>query len=228
LVVLSIVVIIAAGLSYQFATSRYHGTLETKETKISQLERSIQETKAISEVKPEKPGVVEAAMGEEVNCLACHELDQTKAFHVPQAIMKIDERAGKRRRTCVDCHGPLGPPWSADNQLTPISQIVFNSSVGVNGVLEIESTVPHSIHQEKLDSGVVRCQTCHGDEPNITVPQTDTERGQVLVCQNCKFHPEEGNYITIHLELGGKKCTTCHTGGVIKVHQEKTKALGQV
>lgn len=228
LVVLGLVVIVAAGLSYQIGTSKYQGELEVKEMKISQLERSIQEAKASATPAPKTSGVAEAVTEDEVNCLACHELAQTKAFHVPQTIMQIDERAGTRRRTCVDCHGPGGPPWSADEQQTPLSMIPFNDSVGLNGLIELSSEVPHGIHKRKLDSEVIKCQTCHGTGTKMVIPEAETRKGQVLVCQNCKFHPEEGNYITIHVELAGKKCTTCHTGGVIKVHQEKTTGLGQV
>ncbi|MFQ5800477.1 MAG: hypothetical protein ACE5HH_01995 [Candidatus Hydrothermarchaeales archaeon] len=228
LVVLVLVVIVAAGLSYQVGTSKYQGVLEVKEMKISQLEKSIQEAKAAVTPAPKPSGIVEAATGDEVNCLACHELAQTKAFHVPQTIMKIDERAGKRRRTCVDCHGPNGPPWSADEQQTPLSMIPFNESIGPNGLIEISSEVPHGIHKKKLDSEIVECQSCHGTGTKMVIPVADTGKGHVLVCQNCKFHPEEGNYITIHVELAGKKCSACHTGGVIEIHQEKTKELGQV
>jgi len=88
--------------------------------------------------------------------------------------------------------------------------------------------VPHAIHKEKLDSGAAKCSDCHGDDIEMIIPQADANAGQVLVCQNCKFHPEGGNYITIHVELADLTCTTCHTGGIIEVHQSKTVLLGQV
>jgi nitrate reductase cytochrome c-type subunit len=228
--VLLILVVVAAGLSYQFTTTMYQGELTEKQTKISLLEQSIQEARAELEAS-EQPPISDESIGatdEDVNCLLCHELGQTKSFHVPQTIMQINERDGKRRRVCVDCHGELGPPWSADKQLTPLSEINFNSEVGRNGVFELKSKIAHAIHKTKLDSGAVTCQECHGDDIEMIIPQPDTGKGHVLVCQNCKFHPENGNYITIHLELAGKKCTVCHTGGIIRVHQDKTKKLGQV
>ncbi len=243
LVVLALVLIAAAGLSYQVGVSQFQGDLNAKEAKITELQTSIQDVKAEA-AAAEKRALEQQAQsvgtgsdtkniaallsGEEVNCLLCHEIDQTKGFHVPQTIMKIEERDGKRRRTCVDCHGELGPPWSADEQLTPLSDITFDESVGVNGVLELETRVPHAIHKQKLDSGEAKCSDCHGDDIEMVIPEADVNAGQVLVCQNCKFHPEGGNYITIHVELADLKCTTCHTGGIIEVHQAKTGQLGQV
>lgn len=225
LLALALVIIVAAALSYQIGVSRYQGELKEKVEKISNLERSIQEARETVTSMPQVPIVADAAMVEEVNCFTCHDPTQTKAFHVPQTIMKIDEKLGKRRRVCVDCHGPLGPPWSAENQLTPLSDIIYNKS---SGAIEMESTVPHAIHKGKLDSGTIKCQNCHGDETKMIMPTPDTLKGHVLLCQNCKNHPEEGNYIAIHVEIAGKKCTVCHTGGIIQVHQEKTKALGQI
>ncbi|MFQ5887374.1 MAG: rhodanese-like domain-containing protein, partial [Candidatus Hydrothermarchaeales archaeon] len=153
---------------------------------------------------------------------------QTKAFHIPQTIMKIDAAKDKRRRVCVDCHGPLGPPWSADEQLTELTDISYDSSVGENGVFAFPNKVPHSIHKRKLDANIMKCETCHVVNGEFIIPQADATKGQVLVCQNCKFHPEEGNYVTIHVEMGGLKCTVCHTGGIINVHKAKTADLGQV
>ncbi len=241
LVVLALVLIAAAGLSYLVGVSQFQGDLDAKEAKITELQTSIQDVKAEAaaararEQQAQSAGtgsdtknVAALLRGEEVNCLLCHEIGQTKGFHVPQTIMKINERDGKRRRTCVDCHGELGPPWSADEQLTPLSDITFDESVGINGILNIDKRVPHAIHKQKLDSGAVKCSDCHGTGIEMVIPQADTSAGQVLVCQNCKFHPEDGNYITVHVELAGKKCTTCHTGGIIEVHQVKTEQLGQV
>ena len=225
LLALALVIVAAAGLSYQIGVSRYQGELKEKAEEISRLERGIHEAREPAASEPTVSTAADALIGDEVNCLACHDSTQTKAFHLPQTIMKIDERSGKRRRVCIDCHGPLGPPWSADEQLTPLSQITFNASTGT---LEMDSTVTHNIHKRRLDSGAIRCQSCHGEETKMVIPAPDPAKGQVLLCQDCKYHPEEGNYLTIHLEVAGKKCTTCHTGGVIKVHQNKTKALGQI
>ncbi|RMF91055.1 MAG: hypothetical protein D6733_02245 [Methanobacteriota archaeon] len=225
LALLAVAVVIAAAISYQVGVSRYQGQLEAKTEKVAQLERSLRELKSPATPPPKVSGAAEVVQGEDINCLICHDLDQTKSFHVPQRIMRIDERDGKRRRVCVDCHGPNGPPWSADEQQTPLSMAYYDNE---SGIIEITSEVPHGIHKRKIDSGVVQCQTCHGTGTKMVIPAPDTSKGHVLVCQNCKFHPENGNYITIHVELAGKKCTTCHTGGVIAVHQEKTKTLGQV
>ncbi len=165
---------------------------------------------------------------EEINCFICHELIFTKDFHVPQSIVKIADATGKRRRICVDCHGPLGPPWSAEEQLTLLSDIVFNNRIGLNGVFEIPNKIPHSIHKAKMEEGVMRCQTCHGNGTDLLVPMPDLARGQVLVCQNCKDHPEGGNYIIIHVEMAGKGCSLCHTGGIVNIHRNRTERLGKV
>jgi hypothetical protein len=224
------IAIVAAGLSYQTSTSYYKNELDMKRQRVLDLESSIEEARILETPPPTPRPLTEgdSAFEEELECSICHEPAQTKGFHVPQTIMKIDEESGKRRRVCIDCHGPLGPPWSADEQLTAVSDIKFNASTGLNGVFMIPNKVSHIIHKQKLDSGAIRCQTCHGNGKDLIVPKADPSTGQVLVCQNCKFHPEEGNYITVHIELAGKKCTTCHTGSIIKVHRDKTNALGQV
>jgi hypothetical protein len=224
------VAILAAGVSYQMGTSYYKNELSIKRQRILDLESSIEEALLLQTPPPTKrpPSEDDSDFEGELDCSICHEPNQTKGFHVPQTIMKIDVESGKRRRVCIDCHGPLGPPWSADEQLTSFSDIKYNASVGANGIIEVPNKVPHSVHKQKLESGAIRCQTCHGNGKEIIIPKADTSKGQVLVCQNCKFHPEEGNYITIHLEIAGKKCTTCHTGSIIEVHKAKTNALGQI
>ncbi|MEE8168450.1 MAG: hypothetical protein V3T58_06220, partial [Candidatus Hydrothermarchaeales archaeon] len=94
-------------------------------------------------------------------CLKCHDKDQTTSFHVPEVIMKLEEGKGLRRRLCIDCHGPLGPPWSADEQLTDPAIITYDEDVGVNGVFTFPNKVPHSVHQGKIDAGAMKCDTCH-------------------------------------------------------------------
>ncbi len=231
--VLIIGVVLSAGIAYQLSGTQYESTIKEKEAQISDLNQdilakesqlqSLQSSYATGTVSP-VTGVSEG----EVDCLLCHDLTKTKAFHVPQTIMKIDAAKDKRRRICIDCHGPLGPPWSADEQLTELDLISYDSSVGENGVFRFPNKVPHSIHKRKLDAGIMKCETCHVIDGQFIIPQADTAKGQVLVCQNCKNHPEEGNYVTIHVEMAGIKCTACHTGGIIDVHKAKTENLGQV
>jgi nitrate/TMAO reductase-like tetraheme cytochrome c subunit len=221
--------LVSAGV-YQQATSK-------SASKISALEETIREREAdLAEITQESEAASNVHMAATVNCLLCHELAQTKSFHLPQTIMKIDEKKGKRRRVCIDCHGPnaygeennfLG--WSADGQMTPLSMISFNKDVGVNGVFEFSATIPHTIHKRVMyDLKVVTCDDCHLEGEEIFRPVADAGKGQVLVCQNCKYHPEDGNYIRIHVEDGGNGGGTCHTKGAIEIHEEKVSLLGMV
>lgn len=227
LIVLLSVAAIAAGISYyysqQVAKSRMtdlQQTIHSQETKI----QSLQEISASSTTTPISP-----ASGEDLNCLLCHDLEQHKEFHVPQEIMKIDEAHNKRRRICIDCHGPLGPPWSADKQLTDPADIKFDKTIGKNGAFILSNKIVHTIHQRKLDSGILTCQFCHviPGSSEFTKPQVKSELGRVLYCQNEGCHDNEGgNYIAIHVELRPFKCTTCHTGDLVDVHKGGTGPLG--
>jgi len=86
---------------------------------------------------------------------------------------------------------------------------------------------PHSIHERKLESKEMRCETCHVENGKFIVPQAP--EGKLLVCEKCHAFsgkPEDvGNYVAIHIEEGGKKCSTCHMGDAIKIHEEATAKL---
>ncbi len=206
-------------------------------SKISALEAIIIEREAeLAEITQHSEAAPEVHAAETVNCLLCHEMVKTKSFHLPQTIMKIGEERGKRRRLCIDCHGPnaydkennfLG--WSADEQMTPVSMISFNEEAGVNGVFEFSATIPHTIHKRVMyDLKVITCDDCHLAGEEILRPVVDADKGQVLVCQNCKYHPEDGNYIRIHVEDGGNGCATCHTESAVEIHEERISLLGVV
>jgi hypothetical protein len=189
---------------------------------IDRLNRIIE----IGEVKGDD-GPIE---GDEVNCTICHDQTQTKNWHVPEKIMKIEDDHGIRRRVCIDCHGPNGPPWSADEQLTDLELIDFDPNVGENGKFILSDQIPHAIHKRKLEAGVLSCQFCHVPEGTIdfVIPEVNTELGRVLYCQNEGCHDNEGgNYITIHVELRPFFCTTCHTGQLNDIHQRGTDKLGK-
>lgn len=225
--IMVIFTIAVVGVTYQLLTSEYTAKVKERELKIQELEKKLEELKVVTPpngtaAPPEVREVIT-----EINCVSCHELNSTKAFHVPQVIMKINAAEGKRRRICIDCHGPLGPPWSADKQMTPFEDITYDPTVGLNGVFRFPNKVPHSIHKKKLEAGVLNCEFCHVRGEKFFIPQPEVDKGQVLVCQNCMAHPE-GNYITVHMEIKGYKCTICHTGDLIGMHQEKTAELGQV
>lgn len=164
---------------------------------------------------------------EKLDCYLCHEPEFTKTFHVPERIIKIEIGKDKRRRLCVDCHGVEGA--NADRQMNKPEDIIYDPEIGLNGLFKLNPNLPHQIHQKKLEKGQMSCEACHLTDPNsfdMEIPEALTEKGQVLVCQNCKFHPEGGNYITIHVEVSGLWCTTCHTGEILEVHQEATSKLG--
>ncbi len=164
-------------------------------------------------------------------CFECHDRDDTKLFHVPERIMKIDDRKGIRRRVCVDCHGPLGV--DSTEQMTDLRDIRYDPAPGENGLFELSLDVPHLIHREKILADEMKCMDCHMPDLEKFIPvfpQADVEDGQVLFCQNCKAegdpHPERGNYIAIHVEKGGRKCTICHVGKVLDIHKRATDKLG--
>ncbi|MEE9594637.1 MAG: hypothetical protein V3V92_04480 [Candidatus Hydrothermarchaeales archaeon] len=165
-------------------------------------------------------------------CYFCHDEQQTTEFHVPEKIMKIDEARDYRRRICVDCHGPEGA--DPTEQMTDLKEIHYDPEPGVNGIFEVSVKVPHWIHKAKLLKRDMECMDCHIEDMesfDITFPKADVEDGQVLFCQNCKAesdpHPKRGNYIAIHVEKGGKKCTICHVGDVLDIHKRATEKLGQ-
>ncbi len=164
---------------------------------------------------------------EELDCTLCHETVFTKRFHVPEKIIRIELLKNKRRRLCVDCHSIEGA--NPDRQMNKPEDIKYDPDIGLNGLFKLNPTLPHQIHQKKLEKGQMSCEACHLTDPNsfdMEIPRALTEKGQVLLCQNCKFHPEDGNYITVHVEISGLGCTTCHTGKVLRVHQEATSRLG--
>ncbi|HDH28524.1 MAG TPA: hypothetical protein ENH13_05270, partial [Euryarchaeota archaeon] len=154
-------------------------------------------------------------------CFNCHDAEQTKSFHIPRQIIKIDEGKGLRRRICVDCHGPEGN--NATRQMSGASMIKPQE----DGTFRLENIIPHSIHSKKLKLGAMTCQTCHlTSEGNLEIPVADASQGQVLVCEKCHIPVNRGNYIAIHVEYGSKSCLTCHTGDVIGIHKEATSMLG--
>jgi hypothetical protein len=230
--VVAIIISVSLGslVSYQFAVSKSADQLSHLESdlRVKELE--------FAKLSSQSESAVPHGDTQDINCLVCHDLSLTKRFHIPQTIMKIDAARGKRRRICIDCHGPNAYDeqgnyvgWSAEQQMTPLGLISFNESAGPNGVFEFQSIIPHSIHSRLMNTlKVMGCEDCHLLTAEIEIPIADIDNGQVLVCQNCKYHPEEGNYIKIHVEDGGKGCPTCHLGNVLGVHKEKTLQLGKI
>jgi len=170
--------------------------------------------------------------GEEIEsgCYYCHDEEVTKSFHVPEKIIKIEARKGTRRRICPDCHGLEGA--DPERQMTDLRDIQFDVNAGENGLFKLEEGIPHAIHKRILVSGFMECIACHLRDPDdyttfkMLIPKADLEDGQVLLCQNCKFHPERGNYIAVHIEMAEKTCTTCHTGDLLEIHRTATSKLG--
>ncbi len=224
---------ISAGLSYFYSQQIFQSQLIEKDNEIKDLQRRIAATPAPKATPPPTTTVAT----QELDCLQCHELKQHKEFHVPQTIMKVDQAHGKRRRVCIDCHGPnaydangnfLG--WNADKQMTDLADIDFDPTAGVNGKFILPNKVVHTIHKRKLEAGVVTCQFCHVPRGSLTftIPPVKTELGRVLYCQNEGCHDAEGgNFIAIHIELRPFKCTSCHTGDIIKIHLPYTSRLGR-
>ncbi len=227
---------VSAGLSYFYSQQFFQDQLLEKENAIKDLQRKMAATPTPRKETP-PPMQVTTVGAQELDCLQCHELQQHKAFHVPERIMKVDAAHGKRRRVCIDCHGPNGYDekgqflgWNADKQMTDLKDIQYDPTVGENGVFILPNKVVHTIHKRKLDAGVVTCQFCHVPPGSLTFvrPQAKTELGRVLYCQNEGCHDSEGgNFIAIHIELRPFKCTSCHTGDIIKIHLPYTSRLGK-
>jgi|GEM_PF-3469500 len=155
-------------------------------------------------------------------CLSCHDKAQTKGFHVPAKIMKIDESKNLRRRICVDCHGPRGA--SATEQMSDLDKIKLQSD---NISYRLDNSIPHAIHKKKMEIEALKCETCHGGkEGEIIIPLPDVYAGQILVCEKCHVPKDNGNYIAIHVEYGSKTCNTCHTGNLVDIHRKATSKLG--
>lgn len=154
-------------------------------------------------------------------CLSCHDKAQTKGFHIPAKIMKVDENKGLRRRICVDCHGTRGA--SATEQMSDTDKIRLQN----DSSYRLDSNIPHAIHRKKVELGAMNCETCHGGkEGEIVIPLPDTSAGQILVCEKCHVPKDNGNYIAIHVEYGSKTCNTCHTGNLVDIHKKATSKLG--
>ncbi len=92
-------------------------------------------------------------------------------------------------------------------------------------------TSPHNVHQKKLSTGEMECNSCHvspeGDYIVPTVPE-----GKTLVCEMCHVRgkqPEDmGNYISIHIVEANRDCNICHMGDPVKVHKKATEKLGVI
>jgi hypothetical protein len=234
--VILIVGVAVALVTYFYSTLGTEAAIQEKQLRINSLEEELGNTNLeverlnriieIGEVKGDD-GPIE---GDEVNCLVCHDQIQTKSWHIPEKIMNIEKDHGIRRRVCIDCHGPNGPPWSSDEQMTDFELIDFDPNAGENGKFILTDQIPHSIHKRKLDAGTLSCQFCHVPPGTIdfVIPEVKTELGRVLYCQNEGCHDNEGgNYIAIHVELRPFFCTTCHTGELIEIHQRGTAKLGK-
>ncbi len=79
----------------------------------------------------------------------------------------------------------------------------------------------HTIHEKKLKSGEMKCETCHlAAGGTFKVPQPRPQ--DTLVCELCHF---DGKYIDIHKG----KCERCHYGDIAKIHknvlEKRTKEL---
>jgi hypothetical protein len=221
----------ASGISYFYSQQLSQGKIQEAQTQIRNLQAEEGDlTLEIARLNRELEKKPQTVVTKELDCLLCHDLEQHKEFHVPETIMKLDEAHGLRRRVCIDCHGPNGPPWSSDVQMTDLELINFDSRAGRNGKFILSNQVVHAIHKRKLDAGILSCEFCHvpAGSTDFVIPQAKTELGRVLYCQNEGCHDNEGgNYIAIHVELRPFKCTTCHTGDLVVVHQGGTGVLGQ-
>lgn len=159
-----------------------------------------------------------------LNCLMCHDLEQTRSFHFVERIMDIQDAKGLRRRICTNCHGPPEDPSTA----IPDPSKPYPS----------DDSHPHRVHQAKLDANAITCGACHEYKGEFRYPKP--KEGQLLVCELCHAN---GNFITLHIDgqilkdgevdpvwikEGDKhKCQECHWGDVVDIHKRATADLGQ-
>ncbi len=203
---------------YLLSLGREEKQLTVFQQRIDALQQAIKE-------KEEEVIEVQAHHEPQLNCLACHDLEQTRSFHSVQRIFAIQEKKNLRIRICVNCHGPPG------NSSSPIP----NASQPYPS----DDSHPHVVHHLKLDAGDMTCGTCHVYNGEYRYPKP--KNGQLLVCELCHAN---GNFITIHIDgkiledavmdqkwmKESKKhaCTICHMGGVVDIHKRATGKLGQV
>ncbi len=228
---LVVILLLTFGVSFQMNAGRVDGALRKhdldiaiKQFTIIDMDREISRFRAISlqlgGLSGEKK-VVDSP-SERLNCLMCHDLEQVRGFHYPERIMQIEEAKGQRRRICINCHGPPEDSISIPDPSKPYPS---------------DDSHPHRVHQTKLDTNEITCETCHEYQGKYRFPKP--QEGQLLVCELCHA---DGNFITIHIDgkiledaqvdpiwikEGGKhKCQECHWGDVVDIHQRATTNLG--
>lgn len=214
ILVFVIAIIAAAGVGALFSALKYGSEAREVGKELGVVQGELAQAKVDLE---------QMRAGKDLECAICHELDQLKGFHYPSKIMAIQEKEGKPRRICIDCHA------------TPAT--LAKTSVGAGGVFDIPTEMPHDIHKAALDDGRMKCETCHVIGGEFLIPQPRT--GEVVVCELCH---SSGNFITIHIEglitednpnmpkrqYRKLKCTACHIGDPVEIHKEATSKLGQV
>ena len=72
----------------------------------------------------------------------------------------------------------------------------------------------HEIHKRKLETGKIKCETCHMVGGKLVIPKKLPN--QTYVCERCH---NGGNFVTIHKQ----RCDRCHPKNIGAIHLEATK-----
>jgi hypothetical protein len=117
------------------------------------------------------------------------DIEKEVRVHYTGKLVEYAEREGLPRRTCVDCHGPVGTVISGG--ATDPSLI---SWLDDKKVFSVDRRVHEAVHE------------------NLTVdlPVKSPKNGRVMACEECHVVGDEGNYIAIHMQHGSGSCETCH------------------
>lgn len=214
ILVFVVTILVAAGVGSLLTALQYGSSSRSVGKELSLVQ---------GELAKAQSNLEQAKSGKSLDCTICHELDQLKGFHYPSQILKIQDKKNMARRICIDCHS------------NPAS--LEKTTVDANGIFDIPIEMPHDIHKAKLDSGSMKCETCHVVEGEFIIPQPRS--GEVLVCELCHT---SGNFIKIHIEgrilednpnmpqiqypkLG---CNICHPQDPVGIHKGATSVLGRV
>ncbi len=134
------------------------------------------------------------------------------------AAPKTEVKAAKL--VCADCHKEVSKFHNVKT-IMKIDEAKNITPPRICTTCHGEVKKVHTIHEKKLKSGEMKCETCHlAAEGTFKIPQPRPQ--DTLVCELCHY---DGKYIDIHKG----KCERCHYGGISGIHknvlEKRTKEL---
>ncbi len=150
------------------------------------------------------------------------QIDQLKAQLEEAKKKAAGAAAGAKaaKLACADCHKEVSKFHNV-KAIMKIDEAKNITPPRICTTCHGEVKKVHTIHEKKLKSGELKCETCHlAEEGTFTVPKPRPQ--DTLVCELCHF---DGKYIDIHKG----KCERCHYGGISDIHknilEKRTKEL---